>query len=65
MTDISKTTTEELTRKLLEKKVSLRKFRFGVSGSKTANVKEGRTLRTDIARIETELSARRGEDMSA
>ena len=38
---------------------SLQKFRFGVSGGKAKNVKEGKNLRKDIARVMTEMSARR------
>lgn len=43
---------------LSQKRESLRRFRFGTAGSKTRNVKEGTNLRTDIARILTELNAR-------
>lgn len=49
----------ELTKLLLEKQKTLRLFRFGVAGSKAKNVKEGRNLRKDIARILTEISSRR------
>ncbi len=38
--------------------ISLRNFRFGLAGSKSRNVKEGRNLRKDIARIKTELRSR-------
>jgi len=48
----------ELIKELKETKDSLRQFRFGISGSKTKNVKAGRTLRKKIARINTELTAR-------
>jgi len=65
MNTFTQKTAEDLKRELLEKRASLRQFRFGVSGSKTKNVKEGRILRTDIARIETELSRRRGEEATA
>lgn len=41
-----------------EARESLRKFRFGISGSKTRNVKEGRNTRKHIARILTELNRR-------
>lgn len=46
---------EELTKLLGEKRVALHTFHFGVSGSKTRNVREGRGLRRDIARILTAL----------
>ena len=48
----------DLAKALVEKREALRKFRFGISGSKTRNVKEGRNLKKDIARILTELNSR-------
>jgi len=44
---------------LKEKRVALRRLRFGGSGSKTTNVKAARGLRREIARLLTGLSARR------
>ncbi len=49
-------TKEDLVKSLYEKRESLRAFRFGEAGSKTRNVKEGISLRKDIARIMTELN---------
>ena len=46
----------ELQELLKEKREALRVFRFGVAGSKTRNVKEGKNLRKDIARILTVLT---------
>jgi len=46
---------------LSEKREALRVFRFGISGSKVKNMKEGMTIRKDIARILTELSLRRSK----
>lgn len=46
---------------LAEKREALRIFRFGISGSKVKNVKEGMKLRKDIARILTELNLRAKE----
>lgn len=43
---------------LYDARESLRKFRFGISGSKTRNVKEGRDTRKEIARVLTELNRR-------
>ena len=43
---------------LQEKRKSLRLFRFGISGSKTKNVKEGNNTRKEIARILTEINSR-------
>jgi len=37
---------------------ALRTFRFGESGSRTRNVREGRNLRRETARIMTELRVR-------
>jgi ribosomal protein L29 len=58
MSDIKKQSVEDLHKSLLEKRESLRTFRFGGAGSRTRNVREGRTLRKEIARILTELNAR-------
>lgn len=46
----------ELQALLSEKRLALRSFRFAVSGSNIRNVKEGVTLRRDIARILTVLN---------
>jgi ribosomal protein L29 len=54
--------TAELKAELLEKKETLRKNRFDIAGSKGSNVKESRSLRKDIARIETVLTARKDEE---
>jgi len=58
MKDIHKKTDAELKKTLFEKKDSLRKFAFSMSGSKTRNVKEGRDTRKSIARILTEINKR-------
>ena len=47
---------KELATMLADKRHALRDFRFAVAGSKTKNVKEGRTLRKDIARALTVLN---------
>ncbi len=49
---------EDLHKLLSEKREAGRVFRFGVSGSKVKNVKEGMKLRKEVARILTELSSR-------
>lgn len=46
----------DLKKALAEKQLALRTFRFGVTGSRVKNLKEGRTLRKEIARIMTELN---------
>lgn len=50
--------TESLSAELAALREKLRAFRFGGAGSRTRNVREGRALRKDIARILTELNAR-------
>ena len=57
MSALTTKTKEELTKDLTGKEESLRKFRFGTSGSRSKNVREGRNLRRDIARIHTALNA--------
>lgn len=48
-----------LHQEIAEKREALRKFRFGEAGSRSRNVKEGRTIRRDIARFMTELNSRK------
>lgn len=54
-TDFKTKSETELKKVLNEKRESLAKFKFGISGSRTKNVKEGRNTRRDIARILTVL----------
>ena len=49
---------QDLHKEIKEKQEALRKFRFGSAGSRARNVREGRTLRQDIARLITELKKR-------
>lgn len=56
--DLKKKTEKELKKELKEKQEALRKFRFGVSGSRTRNIKEGHSLKLDIARIKTALNSK-------
>jgi ribosomal protein L29 len=51
--DVEKKSGVELKKLLVEKQNALRMFYFENSGSHTRNVKEGRGLRKDIARIKT------------
>lgn len=39
-----------------DKRTALRNFRFGVAGSKVRNVKEGKNIKKDIARLLTEYN---------
>lgn len=56
MKDLLKKSKTELKSLLSEKKISLRNFRFSIAGSNVRNVKEGKALRKDIARILTILN---------
>ena len=52
-------TIADLNKLIKEKREGIRAFRFGSTGSKAKNVKLGKTLTKDIARIMTELTIRR------
>lgn len=58
MTDLSKYTVEQLRAEVAEKREALRTFRFGEAGSRSRNVREGRNLRKEIARLLTEARSR-------
>jgi len=58
--EICNKTDSELRKLLFEKGEALRVFRFALAGSRTRNVKEGRALKKDRARIATELGSRKG-----
>lgn len=47
---------EDLHKLLSEKEAALTEFRFGTSGAKLTDVRLGRNLRRDIARIKTILN---------
>lgn len=57
--DIKKKAEPELRKLLDEKREALRVFRFALAGSRTRNVREGRMIKKERARIETELRSRR------
>ncbi len=59
MSEYKDQNTEELQKLASEKRESLRVFRFEGAGSRTRNVREGRTIRKEIARILTALQSRR------
>ena len=59
MKTLANKTDHELLKELAEKRSGLRNFRFGATGSRTRNVKEGRNLRKDIARLLTEINRRK------
>lgn len=54
--EFKKKNDKDLLKLFAEKRKALREFRFNVSGQ--GNVREGRHLRKDIARILTEIRAR-------
>ena len=54
MADLNGKSDIELRKLLVEKREALRAFRFGVAGTKARNVKKGKNLRKEIARILTE-----------
>ena len=57
--ELEKETVESLQKMIADKREALRVFRFEGEGSRRRNVREGRTLRREIARVMTELSNRR------
>jgi len=54
--DITTKTPADLSKMLAEKREAGRAFRFGGAGAKSKNVREGRAIRKDIARILTALN---------
>ncbi len=59
---LEKKTEKDLVSMLGEKRKALRGFRFGLSGSKIKNVKDGRNLKKEIARVLTELKIRENKE---
>ncbi len=59
MKEISKKSDKDILKDIRDKKAELRQFRFDLSGSKTRNVKLGKNLKKDIARLLTELNSRK------
>lgn len=57
MTEFKNKSKKDLIKTLNEKKSALQSFRFGGAGSKSKNVKEGKNIRKDIARILTEINS--------
>ena len=51
------TNKKDLLATLKTKREALRVFRFGVAGGKIKNVKEGKSIKRDIARTMTALNA--------
>ncbi len=59
MKKLSEKTEKDLQKELTQKREALREFRFGVSGSKIKNTKEGKNIKKEIARVLTELNTRK------
>jgi len=57
MSEFNTKNSTELKKLLSEKRSALHNFRFSLAGGKAKNVKEGRAVRKDIARIMTALTA--------
>jgi ribosomal protein L29 len=55
--ELKKKSPKELNSLLSEKGLALRAFRFAVAGSNVRNVKEGKAIKKDIARIKTLLNS--------
>jgi len=49
----------QLEKEVADKREALRVFRFGGAGSRSRNVREGRTTRREIARLLTEINSRK------
>lgn len=64
-TDITKKNDADLIKQLNEHREALRTFRFGEAGGRSRNVREGRSLRKEIARILTELTRRNAETLAS
>jgi ribosomal protein L29 len=47
----------EITKELTSKREALRQFRFSLAGSKSKNIREGRNLKREIARLLTTLNS--------
>ncbi len=56
MKDLQTKSFKDLIKLLTEKKGALHDFRFGNAGAKSRNVKEGRVIKKDIARIMTAIA---------
>lgn len=61
MKDIQNKTEADLVKMIAEKREALRAFRFGGAGAKTKDVKQGRVIRKDVARMLTLISAQKQE----
>jgi len=58
MVDIKTQTTKDLQKAVTDNREALRVIRFGGAGSRSRNVRAGRMLRRETARVLTEIRAR-------
>lgn len=58
MKNIRNKTEKELIKIVKENRDKIKNFRFGIAGSKIRNVKEGKNIKKQIARILTEINFR-------
>lgn len=58
-------TLDQLTKEVADMREKLRVIRFGGAGSRSRNVKEGYNIRKDVARILTELRARKMTEIAS
>ena len=59
--DLTKKNDKDLDKLLVEHQEELRGFRFGIAGSKIRDVKTGKNLKKEIARILTEKTSRKNK----
>lgn len=64
MEDLKKKQITDLVALLKTKREALKSFYFGLAGSKVRNIKEGSSLKKQIARILNELSFRKNQPSS-
>lgn len=58
MKNIRNKTRKDIEKELADLRKGLQQFRFGMTGSKTRDVKEARSIRREIARLLTEIRRR-------
>lgn len=58
-TDYKTHSIEDLVSEIAAKREALRTIRFGAAGSRSRNVREGRELKKEVARLLTELNSRK------
>jgi ribosomal protein L29 len=63
MDEFLKKTIAELSKTVADKREALRVWRFGITGSKVKNMKEGRAMRKEIARMLTAINQKKAAEM--